>query len=365
MNTLTMSLKEQWESYQIANPKVRIRDAAKALSTSEAQLLATNCGANVTQLDVDFRAFLSTEIPTLGEVKAITRNDDVVHERVGTYLNPHFNEASHIGMFVGADIDLRIFLQHWKLTFSVTEMIKDKPRYSIQFFDQGGNAIHKIFLTSKSDFESFLRIEKQYKHSEQSTELSVEPVTEKLETRNDSPEIATFQEGWKNLKDTHSFHPLMMKHKLTRLQALEIAPKGFENNPNRNFAQRVDLSSVRNAFASAAHNEVPIMVFVGNKGLIQIHTGPVNKLLEHSEWYNVMDPEFNLHLRESAVDQVWVVRKPTEDGIVSSLEIFDKNEKLICTLFGKRKPGIPEDPNWTAIVDSIQNKLHVDYSEVV
>jgi putative hemin transport protein len=25
-------------------------------------------------------------------------------------------------------------------------------------------------------------------------------------------------------------------------------------------------------------------------------------------WYNILDPSFNLHLREDAIDQVWVVR---------------------------------------------------------
>ena len=117
------TLKIQWTKFKEENPKVRIRDAAKALKTSEAELLATDCMDTVTRLDVDFGDFLTNEIPSLGKVKALTRNDEVVHERNGEYLNPSFGKNAHIGLFVGEDIDLRIFLHHWTFTFAVSEVI--------------------------------------------------------------------------------------------------------------------------------------------------------------------------------------------------------------------------------------------------
>jgi hypothetical protein len=40
-------------------------------------------------------------------------------------------------------------------------------------------------------------------------------------------------------------------------------------------------------------------------------------------WLNVLDPGFNLHLREDLIASAWIVRKPTADGVVSSLELFD------------------------------------------
>ena len=68
----------------------------------------------------------------------------------------------------------------------------------------------------------------------------------------------------------------------------------------------------------------PIMCFVGNPGCIQIHTGPIYTLKVMGPWFNILDPTFNLHLREDAIHQGWVVRKPTRDGIVTSLELFDR-----------------------------------------
>jgi putative hemin transport protein len=51
---------------------------------------------------------------------------------------------------------------------------------------------------------------------------------------------------------------------------------------------------VVNVLEEASEKNTPIMVFVGNRGIIQIHTGNVKKTLWHQQWFNVMDPDFNL-----------------------------------------------------------------------
>jgi putative hemin transport protein len=98
------------------------------------------------------------------------------------------------------------------------------------------------------------------------------------------------------------------------------------------------------------------MVFVGNHGCIQIHTGPVKTLRAMGPWFNVLDPGFNLHLREDRIVSAWVVRKPTSDGVVTSLELFDAEDELIATLFGKRKPGEAERGEWRAFAETLANE---------
>ncbi len=66
-----------------------------------------------------------------------------------------------------------------------------------------------------------------------------------------------------------------------------------------------------------------------------------------------MDPGFNLHAREDHIHAAWVVRKPTADGIVTSLELFDAGGNTIALLFGERKPGRPEDPAWRALTETL------------
>ena len=139
MSTLVNELKEKWEALKAENPHLRIRNAAAQLGVSEAELLLTNVGEEVTVLKPEFANIL-TEVEKLGKVMALTRNDECVHERKGTYLNGDFS-SPHAQLFVGEDIDLRIFQNHWKFAFAVVE--GDKK--SLQFFGKDGLALHKIY----------------------------------------------------------------------------------------------------------------------------------------------------------------------------------------------------------------------------
>ncbi|MPN33551.1 Hemin transport protein HemS [bioreactor metagenome] len=121
------------------------------------------------------------------------------------------------------------------------------------------------------------------------------------------------------------------------------------------FTQRLQDTAVTALLNNAAADETPIMVFVPNAGCIQIHTGPVHnvKPLEMpggARWINVLDKGFNLHLRADMVASTWVVRKPTADGIVTSVELFDAQGDLMAMFFGERKPGVHELQSWRDLV---------------
>ncbi len=129
---------------------------------------------------------------------------------------------------------------------------------------------------------------------------------------------------------------------MSRTQALRFA--------EGRFTERAEPIAARRALEAAAETETPIMVFVGNRGAIQIHTGPVKKLVEHGPWFNVLDPGFNLHLDETQIAEAWVVVKPTEDGDVTALEVYDADGQQIVQFFGERKPGKAELESWREIV---------------
>ena len=345
MNTMTNTLKSQWETLKAENPQMRIRNAAEQLGVSEAELVATQVGETVTRLRPEFAAIL-TDVESLGKVMGLTRNDECVHERKGVYLNPDFS-SPHAGLFVGEDIDLRIFLSGWDKAFAVAEKSEHGDRKSLQFFGKDGLAIHKIYLTADSNEAAFNAITEQYKSDNQSTEETTVPVALNLEEKPDS-EIDTegFKAAWINLKDTHEFFGMLRKFGVTRTQALRLAP-------SEEHAKQVDKEVIVKMFEGAAEQKLPIMVFVGNRGNIQIHTGRVRKTMWHNQWFNVMDPDFNLHLDTSKIAQTWIVRKPTEDGMVTAIEVFNELGEIIVQFFGKRKPGIPELQEWRELVATL------------
>ena len=98
---------------------------------------------------------------------------------------------------------------------------------------------------------------------------------------------------------------------------------------------------------------MPIMVFVGSPGVVQIHTGPVHQVKTVGPWLNVLDDDFNLHLREDHIAESWVVRKPSPEGTVTSLELYDAQGGQIAQVFGARKPGVPERLDWRALAEGL------------
>jgi putative hemin transport protein len=347
MNT-TATLKDQWRDLIQTEPGLRIRNAAAKLGVTEAELLATRVGEDVTLLKPEFQEILN-EIESLGKVMALTRNNEVVHERKGEYLNPTLDNP-HVGLFVGDDIDLRIFFASWKFAFAVTDDNGRMKRQSIQFFANDGEAVHKIYLTDKSDENAYQKLIEKYRANEQESSIVVEPKKEKeAETPDNEIDLASFRKGWTELNDTHHFFGLLKEHKLARKQALRLAPEG-------NYAVKMDKDAIKSILQKAVENNVSIMVFVGNKGMIQIHTGVIKKLLERGPWYNVMDPDFNLHINMDGIVDAWVVRKPTEDGMVTAIECFNKDENQVVQFIGKRKPGIPELESWREIVREVESE---------
>lgn len=342
MESTTQTIKAQWDAFKEQNPKVRIRDAAKQLGVSEADLLNTGIGVNVVRLNNQFPELLK-EVNTLGKVMALTRNDYCVHERKGIYKKATFN--GHVGLVVTPDIDLRLFMSQWTFGFAVNE----SDRHSLQFFDKSGEAVHKIYLIEDSDKQAYQELVTKYTAEDQQETLTVLPAPAPVaELPDNKININEFQEGWKALQDTHEFHPLLKKFQITRTQALRLAPEDY--------ALRLEVSTLKTILENAAARGQEIMVFTGSAGCIQIHTGPIVKLVETGPWFNVLDPDFNMHLHLDGIDTVWLVKKPTNDGWVHSIEVFDKDGNTIVQFFGKRKPGIPESEGWrTLLTESTAN----------
>ena len=114
----TIDLKSRYAELKASQPHTYLRNAAAELGVSEVELLCLQLGEGVTRLTDDPKVILK-DVPQLGRVMALTRNNDVVHERKGSYKNPTLE--GHVGLFVGADIDLRIFWSHWASAFAVEE----------------------------------------------------------------------------------------------------------------------------------------------------------------------------------------------------------------------------------------------------
>ncbi|WP_295128987.1 ChuX/HutX family heme-like substrate-binding protein [uncultured Chitinophaga sp.] len=332
---IASSLKDKWISFKAENPKVRIRDAAQQIGTSEGALVAAFAGTCVTRLQPDFRA-ITKRMQEVGKVMVLTRNESCVIERKGIFEKVDVDNP-HVGLVLGADIDLRMFLNKWVHGFAVNDDETAGFKTSIQVFDGQGVAVIKFYPTDATNHAAWQQLVNDFTAAEQDTTIP-EAAPPKKMTYAETVDTAAFLEEWSGLKDTHDFFPLIMKHRVSRTQALEIA--------EGRFARKTSNEAAKQLLEQASASGLEIMIFVGNHGNIEIHTGPVNKILEIPGWINVMDPDLNIHLKMGDIAQSWIVEKPSVDGVVTSLEVFDAAGDMIIQFFGKRKPGQPELQNW-------------------
>lgn len=345
----TEDLATRWQQLLQHKGTLRIRNAADELGVSEAELLATRVGHSVVRLQGDFTQLMG-EIKTLGPVMALTRNDAVVHEKIGTYdkVSVHGNMGLALGV-----IDLRLFFNRFVYGFAVEEGTEQGIRRSVQFFDANGEAVHKIYAVEGTDIAAFQALVNRYWADDQCSKLSLTREDVKPEPRwLVTPETLNpvqLRNDWRALKDVHHFQAMLKRHAIERIPAYQAI--GSE------FAQRLPTVAFERVLTVAAQRALSIMVFVGSPGVVQIHTGTVRTLKRTGPWFNVLDPDFNLHANTELMDQVWLVRKPTTDGMVTALEMFDAQGRQVAQLFGERKPGKPEQAAWVQLLADVQHEL--------
>ena len=356
------TLAERWSTLRTEQPKLQIRDAARALGVSEAQLLATNIGKGVTRLQADgnqpreiMRAALD-----LGLVQAITRNENGVIETTG--VASKFKQAGDkseqadakdpetearqrniAGGYLGGQIDLRFHFENWKYAFAVEQAGRDgKPTRSLQFFDANGTAVHKIYLRNEPGVTVYDKLVATFRMPQQSAELNVLAVAPKAAEKPDAEiDVKEFQLAWKDMTDVHQFAQIMREFHLSREQALRLAPAGV--------VERVTPQALRTLLENAAKDKVAIMVFLGNDGLTQIYSGKIEKTMAAGGFFNVLDPDFNLHIRDTALRSGWVVKR----GGVTSVEFFDNDGTQVVSFFGVRERGKPQPQSWVDLADSL------------
>ncbi|MFD2206923.1 hemin-degrading factor [Kiloniella antarctica] len=342
-NSNYSNLKDAWQALSSGKERQYARDLAINLGTSEAELVGAGCGENVTHLKNSWGSIIA-ELDQLGEVKILTRNDHVVHEKVGIFGN--ISVRGPMGLVLNRDIDLRLFLNRWVYGFAVKTETTKGIRQSLQFFDDEGTAIHKIFLTENSDATAYDELVAKYKSDDITPDITVvekqAPITP---TPDDEINIASLRDNWAKMKDVHQFHALLKKHDCDRHQAFRLI--------GPDYAEKLSLSALREVLEHSAREKISIMVFVGNKGCIQIHTGVIESLKDMGPWINILDPKFNLHLREDHIAEAWLVRKPTKDGVITTLELFDKENTSFALLCGEREIRNPENPDWANLLENL------------
>ncbi|MDR0203009.1 MAG: hemin-degrading factor [Delftia acidovorans] len=336
---------------------LRAREAAEALGLPEGAAIAAHADQHAGSLQaVPLRADwldLLSGLQACGPVMALTRNESTVHEKTGVYQK--LSARGALGLALGRDIDLRLFFGQWHAGYAVTEPPARgtaQPLRSLQFFSAQGQAVHKVYARESTDMTAWDALVARF--AEPSACYLFRRGVPRPGPRDDADiDVDGLAQAWAGMRDTHEFFDLLRRFGAERQQALRLVPAHCE---------RLQPGAVASLLGEAARDGVPLMVFVGSAGCLQIHTGAVHRVQpldtpDGARWINVLDADFSLHLRSDLVAAAWVVRKPTADGVVTSVELFDAESGLMAMFFGERKPGQPELPAWRSLVDGLPRAI--------
>ena len=327
------------------NSGKRDRDLAESIGITEGQLVAAFTRIDVTRLTANLDDIFPM-LNGLGEVMALTRNPSCVIEKVGQYDNYH--SGVHASMVLTEEIDLRMFPKHWVHAFAIERKTDNGTKRSLQFFDAAGDAVHKIFLREGSDLAHWKELVTKLATQDQLQTLDVDPRAPVEAAKANADKAEVLRAEWAKMTDTHQFMRLTSKLKMNRLGAYRIAGEPL--------ARKLETDTVPQLFEHVRDQGLEVMVFVGNRGCIEIHGGPVETLKQMGPWFNVLDPRFNLHLRSDHIAEVWAVTKPTQRGPAVSVEAFDSEGGLILQIFGRRSGETDHRPAWDRLVTNLKSK---------
>lgn len=340
---MSNSLSAVWNDIASGRMHGTARDFAASAEIGEAHVLAAGIGNGVVRMDVDWNAALP-RLEDLGEVRVTTRNRAIVHEKRGSFGRT--NVVQSTGLVLNGGVDLRIFFGHWRHTFLVETREQGEARIAIRVFDLAGDAVHDITRIATTDAAAWDAFVEAARSRDQTPYLDVVPPSAPLPLRADADiDVAGLCRHWEKLNDVHHFHDMLGMFGVGRLQAMRLVGEPW--------SRPVAVDALSSVMRRAAAEALPIMVFVGNPGCIQIHTGPVRNVAEREGRVEIDDPDFKLRAEVAEIASAWVVRKPSRDCVITTLELYDRQGENCAILCGQRAPGEMERPDWTALLDDL------------
>lgn len=320
-------------------------DIAGDSGITEGEMVKARLNRDAVLLNIDNIKEFITSLEKLGEVKTITRNKYAISILTGVYKNQYLygyksmDVSAQAGLILNPrELDLRIFFRHWVYVFYIQDAERGD---SVQIFDKDGQAVHKIYPTPHTHLACFKEIKEKYPHS--AADIVFCKPDAALPTPDESIRYhSQIDEEWRKMKDVHDFYLLMHKYKADRLTLLKSV--------KRDLAYQTDNEIIARSLNLTKKLLNEIVIFVANKGCVQIFTGIPDKIFYKDSWLNVFNKNFILHLKFNEIHSCWVVKKPCECGYVNSLEAYAEDGTLILQIYGQRNEGEKERDLWKDVI---------------
>ena len=159
------------------------------------------------------------------------------------------------------------------------------------------------------------------------------------------------KQSWAAIKDIHESGKLIKKYGNRRNEVYEAL--------GEEYAIPLELNSIEQVLELASKQSTELMIFAMNHAAVQVYSGKITKLLRTGPWFNILDPSFNLHLRTEGISNIWLVKKPSQYGPITSIDVLDKNGIEFLLITGNKALKQAESKEWQDIYNSALIKERV------
>ncbi len=316
----------RWLELKEENPGKYARDIAGLMNISEAELTFARVGHDAWRLRGDVRE-IPAALEAVGETKCICRNDYAVHEQVGAFTHQHL--SGHAGLILNPRaLDLRLFLNQWASVFHISEATAHGERQSIQFFDHQGDALLKVYATDNTDLTAWGDLLTRFIFAG-NPPLALK--TADVPAHAENPDASLVDTEWRAMTDVHQFFSLLKRHNLSRQQAFRLV--------GDDLACRVDNTALAQLLETARRGRERNHDFRRQPRRLRadLHrrggkTDADEGLAEH------LQPGFHPPSAGRRHRRIWVTRKPTADGHVTSRSCLPPTARRLpsCTASGAK-----------------------------
>jgi putative hemin transport protein len=303
--------------------KHRHREIASFLNVTEVELIDSH--VSVTKLE-SIKSFpnlarairlkpswssIIQDIQGFGEVMSLTRNAHAVHENLSFYK--HASSSGDVGMVQSDELIVRLKYEKWEFGYLFEECKSHVLQRSIQFFDEFGAPVHKIFLLPHSHHWYFDEMAKRWADSNQEPGILLQEKAESDQPTNSGALASIIEE----------------RH--TSQQEI------------------IEAGVVQSLLSSSLELKLPLLITVQNHGVSQSHDGVLDEIRDHKDWLHLINQQFNGHLQLAQMPKICINHHDNPFLI----EMFDKESFLLASIALSTKATPVDRQAWEDLLEQV------------
>ena len=306
--------------------KHRHREIALFLNVTEVELIDLHVG--VTKLE-SIKSFpnlarairlkpswsnITQDIQGFGEVMSLTRNAHAVHENLSFYKHASFSDD--VGMVLSDELAIRLMYEKWEFGYLFEECKSHVLQRSIQFFDEFGSPVHKIFLLPHSHHWYFDEIAKRWADSNQEPGILVQEKPEPEEQLNGGALASIIEERYASQKEI------------------------------------IGADTAQSLLRSSVELKLPLTITVQNHGVSQSHDGLLDEIRDHNDWVHLINQQFNCHLQLAQMPKICINHQESPFLI----EMLDEEGFLLALITLSANAASEDAEAWEELLEQVKGR---------